>query len=251
MKALVREPGNNYCQCVSSHPEKKLLNLILAREQHAKYCSTLRELGVETINLPREDLYPDSCFVEDTAVIHKGKAMITRMGIESRRGEERAIKEYLSKVMPTKRIEEPGTLEGGDIIHLPDLLISGVTQRTNLEGVNQVSDWLDVPVITCQDMNIVHLKSYATYLGDNFMVITEKYYNHPVFDEFDKIMIPEREAYAANTLTIGKTVIMPKGYEFTKQKIKEEGFEVITLEMSEFERCEGALSCLSLFIDSV
>ncbi|MHA1911048.1 MAG: dimethylarginine dimethylaminohydrolase family protein [Candidatus Kariarchaeaceae archaeon] len=248
MKALVREPGDNYCKCVSSHPEKKLLKLSLAREQHAAYCSTLRELGVKVINLPREDLHPDSCFVEDTAVIYKGKAMITRMGIESRRGEEKAIEEYLKKSMPTKRIEEPGTLEGGDIIHLPELLISGVTQRTNLEGVNQLSDWLEIPVLTCQDQNIVHLKSYATYLGKEFMVITEKYYNHPVFDEFNKIMVPEKEKYAANTLTIGETVIMPEGYEFTKQKIKEEGFEVITLEMSEFERCEGALSCLSLII---
>jgi dimethylargininase len=249
MKALVREPGKNYCQCVSSHPEKKLLSLSLAREQHAIYCSTLRELGVEIISLPREDLHPDSCFVEDTAVIYKGKAMITRMGHESRRGEEKVIEEYLRELMPTRRIEEPGTLEGGDVIHLPDLLISGVTQRTNLEGVNQVSDWLDVPVLTCQDMNIVHLKSYATYLGEEMMVITEKYYNHPVFDEFNKIMIPEKEKYAANTLAIGKTVILPKGYEFTKQKIEQEGFEVITLEMNQFQRCEGALTCLSLFIE--
>jgi dimethylargininase len=249
MKALVREPGKNYCQCVSSHPERKLLDLYQAREQHETYCSTLRELGVKVINLPREDDHPDSCFIEDTAVIHKGKAMITRMGHESRRGEEKAIEEYLRKIMPTKRIEEPGTLEGGDVINLPDQLISGVTQRTNLEGVNQVSDWLEVPVLTCQDMNIVHLKSYASYLGENYMVITEKYYNHPVFDEFNKIMIPAEEKYAANTLAIGKTVILPKGYEFTKQKIEQEGFEVITLEMNQFQRCEGALTCLSLFID--
>ncbi len=245
-RALVREPGDSYGRCISSHPLRHTVDLRLAREQHRNYCRVLRELGLEVLHLPREDLLPDSCFVEDNAVIHGGKALICRMARESRRGEEAAVEEFLRGYLRVRRATAPATVEGGDVIHLEDRLICGVTERTNMEGVAQMGEWLGVPVDTIVDPGIVHLKSYITYLGEGVMIATGRYAHHPTLEGFGLLLVPDEEAYAANTLTIGETVLMPEGCPRSQGLVREAGFEVLTLPMTEFEKCEGALTCLSL-----
>jgi len=244
--ALVREPGARYRGCISSHPLRHTVDVSLARAQHAKYCSTLKELGIEVITIPRDDERPDACFVEDNAVIQGGKALICRMAKESRRGEEDAVEAMLRDYMKVKRATAPATVEGGDVIHLPDRLISGVTERTNHEGVAQMENWLGVSVDTIVDPRIVHLKSYITYLGKKIMIATREYANHPVMKGFRVLVVPNDESYAANTLAIGDTVLMPRGHPRTQAMVREAGFDVLPLDVSEFEKCEGALTCLSL-----
>lgn len=244
--ALVREPGARYRRCISSHPLHHTVDVRRARAQHAKYCRTLSELGIEVIAIPRDDIHPDSCFVEDNAVIHGGRALICRMAKESRRGEEDAIEEALREYREVKRATAPATVEGGDVIHLPDRLISGMTPRTNPEGVAQMEAWLGVPVETIIDPGIVHLKSYVTYLGDNTMIATEAYARHPILKGFTVLKVPSEEGYAANTLAIGDTVLMPRGRPRAQAMVREAGFDVVPLDVSEFEKCEGALTCLSL-----
>lgn len=222
------------------------IDLELAREQHRNYCRILSELGLEVIHLPRRDLLPDSCFVEDNAVIHGDRALICRMARESRRGEEEDVEDFLKDYLKVRRATPPATVEGGDVIHLRDRLISGVTERTNMEGVAQMREWLEVRVDTIVDPGIVHLKSYVTYLGDGVMIATRPYAHHPALEGFRVLMVPDDEAYAANTLTIGETVLMPDGYPRSHEIVREAGFEVIPLPMTEFEKCEGALTCLSL-----
>lgn len=244
--AMVREPGARYHRCISSHPLRHTVDVRRARAQHAKYCRTLSELGIEVIAIPRDDVHPDSCFVEDNAVIHGGRALICRMAKESRRGEEDAVEEALREYREVKRATAPATVEGGDVIHLPDRLISGVTPRTNPEGVAQMEAWLGVPVETIIDPGIVHLKSYVTYLGDNTMIATEAYARYPILKGFTILRVPEEEGYAANTLAIGDTVLMPRGRPRAHAMVREAGFDVVPLDVSEFEKCEGALTCLSL-----
>ncbi|MFX0095657.1 MAG: dimethylarginine dimethylaminohydrolase family protein [Candidatus Hodarchaeota archaeon] len=244
--ALVRPPGKKYGQCISGHPLHHTISLAHAREQHQNYCQILEELGLELITMPTEDEHPDSCFVEDTHIIHKGKALITRMAKESRRGEEEAIVKILQNYLEVKEVTAPATIEGGDVIHPPNRLICGITQRTNQEGVNQMEAWLDVSVDTIVDPSIVHLKSHITYLGQNTMIATETYANHPFLKKFNVLVVPKDESYAANTLTISDVVLMPQNFPKTHTLITEAGFEVVTLQMTEFEKCEGALTCLSL-----
>lgn len=244
--ALVREPGNRYPGCISSHPLRHIVDVSLARAQHARYCSALSELGIEVITIPRDDERPDSCFVEDNAVIHGGRALICRMAKKSRRGEEDAVEAALREYMEVRRAAAPATVEGGDVIHLPDRLISGVTQRTNTEGVAQMEAWLGVPVEAIVDPGIVHLKSYVTYLGDGTMIATGAYADHPALEGFTVLVVPDEEWYAANTLAIGCTVLMPSGRPRAQAMMQEAGFDVMPLEVSEFEKCEGALTCLSL-----
>ena len=244
--ALVREPGARYARCISSHSLRHTIDVQRARAQHANYCNALSELGLEVLTILRDDEHPDSCFVEDNAVIHGGKALISRMAKESRRGEEEAVEEVLMEYMEVKRAVAPATVEGGDVIHLPDRLISGVTQRTNPEGVAQMEAWLGVAVETIVDNGIVHLKSYVTYLGEGTMIATRTYANHTALKEFTVLVVPDDEWYAANTLAIGKTVLMPSGCPRAHAMVRQSGFDVVPMDVGEFEKCEGALTCLSL-----
>ena len=245
-RALVREPSSSYKQCVSSHPLHHTVDLGVALEQHTEYCKTLSDLGLELIKLPPDDKYPDSCFVEDNAVVFKNKALITRMGVESRRGEEDEVAVALKDYFEIKKAEAPATIEGGDVIHLPDRLICGITQRTNLEGTKQLGEWLEVTVDVIQNPDIVHLKSYMKYLGKNTIITTEQYENHPFLDQLEKLIVPKEDYYSVNCLAIGDTIIMSNRFSNTQRIVKEAGYEVITLEMSEFEKCQASLTCLSI-----
>jgi dimethylargininase len=244
--ALVREPGSHYARCISSHPLHHTVNVTRARHQHALYTNTLAELGLEVIRLSPHDDHPDACFVEDTAVIHNSKALIARLAISSRQGEEESVAAVLQEYFPLKHVMAPGTLEGGDVIHVPDCLISGISQRTNQNGVEQMKAYFGVTIKTINDPQLIHLKSHVTYLNNNVVLATRTYANHPALSNFDVLTIGNNEGYAANTLTINDTVIMPTQYPKTQKIIEEAGFDVISLNVSEFAKCDGALTCLSL-----
>ena len=246
LHAIVREPSKSFGNCISSHPLIHTISVTKAKEQHLQYCQTLEDLGIDLIRLDPDHQFPDSCFVEDTAVIHKKKVLISRMGASSRRGEEQSILEVLRQYLSVKKASHPATLEGGDVIHFPDFLISGLTQRTNYDGVQSMQKWLEVDVKTVIAPEIIHLKSYVTFLNRNTVIMNNRFVDHPAFLDFDKIIVNDHESYAANTLTIDGTVLVPTNHPNAVEQLKNKGFDVITLKMSEFEKCEGALTCLSL-----
>ncbi len=245
-RALVRDIGDRYKSCLSTHPLHSTLDLALAREQHATYCSALKELGLEIIHVSRDDERPDSVFVEDNVVVHKGKALICRMAKTSRRGEERGVETVLKQYLKVKRAMSPATVEGGDVVHLDDKLISGISQRTNPEGIAQMQEWLGVPVATVFDPSIMHLKSYVTYLGRDIMIATERYATHPALEGFQIIIPPSDNEYAADTLAVSDTVLMAEGYPEAHKMVEEAGFDVVVLNVSEIQKCDGALTCMSV-----
>ncbi len=243
---MVREPGDSYARCISCHPLKGTIDLAKARAQHAEYRKTLRDLGLEVISVPRDDLNADSCFVEDNAVVHGRKALACRMARKSRRGEVEAVAGILGKYVQLSHAKAPATIEGGDVIHLEDRLISGISQRTNPAGVAQLSEWLGVKVNTVSDLGMVHLKSYLTYIGKNTMIASSRFAQHELLKPFTVIKVPEHEAYAADALGIGDTVLMAAGRPVSQRLVKSAGFKVVPLDVSEIEKCEGALTCLSI-----
>ncbi|MGQ4912617.1 MAG: dimethylarginine dimethylaminohydrolase family protein [Candidatus Thorarchaeota archaeon] len=245
-RAIVRPPPSSFRGCISSHPLVGTLDLDLALRQHENYCHELEERGLDVIRLPPDASYPDSCFVEDTAVIHKSKALLTRMARPERRGEETSVHQVLKDYLSTKVVQAPATLEGGDVIHCEKFFISGESQRSNLAGIREMETWLGVEVRIVSDPRIVHLKSYMTYLGKNTMIVTPSYAKHPILERFDRIVIPEEEAYAANTLSLGDLVFMSSRHRRSIQLVESAGFDVLPVDLSEFEKCEGALTCLSL-----
>ncbi|MBK5112156.1 MAG: hypothetical protein KGD59_07715 [Candidatus Heimdallarchaeota archaeon] len=244
--AIVREPGMTYDSCLSDHPLKKYINIGQARSQHKIYCETLQELGLRIISLDREDKLPDACFVEDTVVIHKSRAFITRIGAESRRGEENEIIKVLKDRFNVGAASAPATIDGGDVIHLEESLICGLSQRTNIDGAHQMQTFLDVHVETIPIPDFMHLKSHVTYLGKNTIAVSEKFSNIPQLKQFTKVIIPRSEAYAANTLTINGVTIMPSKYPNAIEIVQDAGFKVKAIDVSEFTKCDGALTCLSI-----
>lgn len=245
-RAIVRPPGSSFSNCISEHPLHHTLNLRRAIEQHEKYTQILIDLGLDVIKLPPNDDYPDSCFVEDTVVVFGNRAIITRMAKESRRGESGEVETVLSEFKDIDSVKAPGTLEGGDVIHLPDVLICGITKRTNHDGATQMEHWLRTAVHRIEDPDIMHIKSHVTYIDENLVVCNPKYQNHPVLEPFTKILLPPEESHSANTLTIEGVVILSSRHNRTAQLVREAGHDVIQLEMSEFEKCDGALTCLSI-----
>lgn len=245
-RALVREPGRNYSRCISSHPLRHTIDIELARHQHRAYVSALEATGLEAIRLERDDAYADSCFVEDTAVVHGSRAFITRPAKESRRGEVYAVEDALSEYLQVRRASDPATVEGGDVLHLEDRLVSGITQRTNEEGVKQMGGWLGVRVDTVQDPSIMHLKSHVSYVDRGRVLVSERFADHPALADLDKLLVPEEEAYAANVLCANGVIIMPQGFPKTKGVLERAGMEVVALHMSEFPKCDGAMTCLSV-----
>ncbi|MHA1449963.1 MAG: dimethylarginine dimethylaminohydrolase family protein [Candidatus Hodarchaeales archaeon] len=246
--ALVRSIGRNFPRCISTNPQRGKIDSLLAKKQHQEYCDALCELGIEVIKLKPEDEYPDSCFIEDTAVVHRDKALITRMGAESRRGEETSVEEMLADYLTVKKAVYPATIEGGDVLHLPNMLVSGISQRTNREGAHQLEKWLEIRVELVPDPAMVHLKSHVSYIGKNTLLTTGKLLTNPLFEHYEIHLVPDRENYAANALLVNGVVIMATGYPLTEKMLLDEGFEVLTLDVSEFRKCDGALTCLSILI---
>ena len=222
------------------------MNLDKAKSQHAIYRRTLGDLGLEVIAIQPDDIHPDACFVEDNAVVHGKRALICRMGAESRRGEGGPVEKALSGHFAIKQASAPATVEGGDVVHLPNRLISGLSQRTNAEGIRQMSDWLEVKVDAIEDPGIMHLKSYVTCLNGDTMIASRRFSKHPALAKLTVITVPDEEAYAADTLTVGKTVLMPAGMPRSAALVKAAGFDVIPVDVGEFEKCDGAVTCLSI-----
>lgn len=245
-RAVVREPGETFTKCLSCHPLRHTVNLSRAKSQHAAYRNALRELGLEVIAVMPDDDNPDACFVEDNAVVHGKRALVCRMGAESRRNEIGPIEAVLGEYLETRRATGPATVEGGDVVHFQDRLISGISKRTNPEGLRQMREWLNVRVDVIEDPSIMHLKSYVTSLADDTVIASKRFSKHPALAGLKVIVVPDDEGYAADTLTVGKTVLMPAGLPKSRILVKDAGFDVVTVEVSEFEKCDGAVTCLSI-----
>ena len=245
-RALVREPGSTFSRCISTHPMRHTVDVARAREQHAAYVATLEELGLEVLRLPRDDSLPDSCFVEDTAVVHGTRALLCLPAEAGRRGEVESVRSVLSGHLEVADAKAPATIEGGDVLHLQDRLVCGLTRRTNEAGAEQLADWLEVRVDTVRDPSIMHLKSYVSHIDRERVLVTRGFAGAPALDGLHKLVVPDGEEYAANALSVNGAVVMPRGYPKTKALLERSGVEVTALEMTEFPKCDGAMTCLSI-----
>jgi len=221
-----------------------------ACEQHDRYVGALERCGLEVTVLGADERYPDSVFVEDTAVVTDRCAIIANPGASARRGEVREVEEALSKHYESVgRIVSPGTLDGGDVLQVGDHYYVGLTRRTNKEGAEQLCALLRGHGFGASFVDVrhfLHLKTGVAYLGGNDLVVAGELVAKSEFDGFDKIIVGPEEEYCANCIRVDDRVLVASGYERTKEKIVERGYEVVELEMSEFRKVDGGLSCLSL-----
>ena len=224
-----------------------------AREQHGRYVDALEECGLEVAVLEADEEFPDSVFIEDTAIVTGRCAVITNPGAQSRRGEVDAIAEALPEYYDDlERIYSPGVLDGGDVLQVGDLFYIGLTQRTNPEGAEQLAGILrehDFDAKFVRLSEFLHLKSGVAYLGGDDLLVAGEMANHEAFDGYNKIVVSPAEEYSANCIRVNGHVLVPAGYEKTAAEVEGRGYEVIELEMSEFQKVDGGLSCLSLRLE--
>jgi len=250
--AIVRTPGNNFAQGLTTvdlgQPQfDKVL------EQHGLYCEALQQCGLHITTLDPDLKFPDSTFVEDTAVLTSHSAILTNPGAHSRAGEVAAIAPALSKFfssMPT--IESPGTLDGGDICEAENHFLLGLSHRTNEEGARQLAAFLANEGYTssCIDVRamttILHLNSGISYIGDNTLVVMEEMAALEAFASYNRIVVPVEETYAANCIRVNDRILFAAGYPRTAEQLIANNFHPLLLDMSEFQKMDGGLSCLSL-----
>jgi dimethylargininase len=252
-KAIVREPGKNFAAGLTS-VDLGPPDFERALQQHEAYCKALQSCGLEIIRLAPDEEFPDSTFVEDTAVLTSRGAVVTRPGAASRLGEIEAIEPVLRRYYAeVQYIREPGTVDGGDVCEAGEHFFIGVSRRTNEEGANQLarvlesfgysSSLIDIRGIS----SILHLKSGMAYLGGrNLLVIEDLIFSDEEFCKFSLNCLSSAEAYAANCLSLNGKVLVAAGFETVKEHLEHLGYETIALGMSEFQKMDGGLSCLSL-----
>jgi dimethylargininase len=247
--AVVRRPGRSMVNGLTSAGVGKP-DYEKALGQHDKYIGALERCGVRVTLLEADEHYPDSVFVEDTAVLTGKCAVITYPGAPSRQGEEVSIKEALKKFYTAiENIDAPGTLEGGDVMRVENHFYVGLSARTNREGARQFAAILDKYGYTVANVameKFLHLKTGLAYLENNNLLIAGEFIHRPEFAKFNRIIIDEAESYAANCIWVNNKVLAPLGYPKTKTAIEHAGYEVIEVDVSEFRKLDGGLSCLSL-----
>jgi dimethylargininase len=249
-EAIVRIPGKNFAQGLTTvQLGVPRFELVLA--QHAEYCAALRDCGLNVTTLEADLDHPDSTFVEDTAVVTARGAMLTRPGARSREGEVAAMRPVLRRFFPAlTEIQTPGTLDGGDICEAGEHFFLGVSQRTNEEGTQQLAAHLASTGFTSEVVDvrgiqsILHLKSGVSYIGDNTLVVIEEMAG--MFPGYEIIQVAREESYAANCVRVNNQVLVAAGYPRLVGELRELGFLPLELDMSEFQKMDGGLSCLSL-----
>jgi len=193
--------------------------------------------------------FPDAHFVEDTAVVTPDVAVIANPGAETRKGEEDTIESVLARYRRTIRIQAPGTLDGGDVLIIGVHVFIGISDRSNIIGAEQLGHILEKynhSWTLIQVESGLHLKSSVNYVGHNTLLITEKFADLDKLKGYDKIVLDKSEEYAANTLLINDHLITPRGFPNTRKKLELLGLEIIELDMSEMQKKDGGLTCLSL-----
>ncbi len=246
--AITRFPGVNFADGITtSNLGRPSYPLIL--KQHLAYRQALLSLGLDVLVLPPEPNYPDAYFVEDPAIVTPEIAVITYPGASARQGEQVSIEPFLSYYRPIFHIQSPGTVEGGDILMAGNHFFIGLSERTNSDGAAQLAEYLEHAGHTSEPIPVdagLHLKSSVNYLGRDTLIISNALCNHPAFASYHKVVVDDDEAYAANTLWVNGSLLIPKGFPKTRAQLAGLGMPVIELDVSEVQKMDGGLTCMSL-----
>ena len=251
-RAIVRVPSVNFASGLTN-VSLGTPDHAIALKQHEAYCAALERCGLTLTRLDADGRYPDSTFVEDTAVLTERFAVLTLPGAPSRAGEiENIGKELAPFYDELHLIRSPGALDGGDVAEAGNHFFIGISARTNEIGAQQLADLLSkfdytASLVDIRNVDgILHLKSGLAYLPDNTLVVIESLYDRPEFRGYDLIRVNAGNEYAANCVGINGCVLVAAGHPAFEQRLRELRYETITLDMSEFQKMDGGLSCLSL-----
>ena len=248
-KAIVRTPGRSMPSGLTNANLGAPVHQ-KALEQHQQYIAVLESCGLEVLVLSADELYPDSTFVEDVAVLTLHCAVITRPAAPSRAGETESIRPVLERFYSDIiQIEAPGTLDGGDVLQIKNHFYIGLSARTNLDGAEQLIAILGRYGFTGSTVAVtefLHLKTGVTWVGGSRLLASGEFVVRPEFSDFAILPVEGDSAGAANCIRINNTLLMPAGYPLIRQQLAVIEAEIIEVDISEFAKLDGGLTCLSL-----
>ena len=252
--AVTREISPSIQNCELTHLQREPIDLDRARAQHRQYEQCLSDLGCKIVSLPAEPELPDSVFVEDTAIVLDELAVITRPGAVSRRPETASVAAALAPWRPLFHLGPPGTLDGGDVLVAGRRVFVGRSLRSDEAGYGQLRDLLaprgytvvPVPVRGC-----LHLKSAVTAVAADRLLVNPAWVDGSVFAGLGTVDVDPAEPHAANALRIGDSIVFPAAFERTRRRLEGAGIGVVTVDISELARAEGAVTCCSLVFEAM
>ncbi|MCX2722194.1 dimethylarginine dimethylaminohydrolase family protein [Roseibium salinum] len=221
------------------------------RAEHELYVKALETAGLTVDVLPPLEDFPDSCFVEDPAFCLPEGALQLRPGTASRLGEGQKIRAALERRFDTV-IELPGSghVDGGDVLMLDDIILIGLSARTDREGADAfarlLGDWGYEAAVCETPEGVLHFKTACSTLGDGVILATRTMASSGFFGSRKVVVVPEGEDYAANVIRVNDVVLVPEGYPKTLAAIEEAGFAAVVVPTHEARKVDGGLSCLSL-----
>jgi dimethylargininase len=240
-------------RCELTHLPRVPVDAALARLQHERYETALASLGCTVLRVADAPDLPDAVFVEDTAVVLPEVAVVTRPGAASRRPETAATARALAAWRPLAFIEEPGTLDGGDVLPLGATLYVGASGRSNASGIGQLRSLLApfgyaveaVPFGGC-----LHLKSAVTAVAADRILVNPAWVDPARFEGVAALETDPAEPHAANVLLVGDAVVYPESFPGTRSRLLAAGVAVTAVDVSELQKAEGAVTCCSLVFEA-
>jgi dimethylargininase len=244
-RALVRSIPSSFAQALCAVPPERPIDVAVARAQHAAYCAALAACGAVVEMIEGDEACPDSCFVEDTAVVVGSTALITRPGAPSRRAETPAVASALGRWLDVVPMTEAATLDGGDCMRVGDTIYVGRSARTTAAGIAQLAA-LGLRVVPVElPRGVLHLKCVCSPLGEDRVLLAEQSISPEVF-RADIVWVPASETYAANAVAIGRHVVVADGHPRTSEALAAAGFTVHAVPTSEVRKADGSLTCQSI-----
>lgn len=250
-RAFTRALSPRIVDCALTHLGRQPIDPERAAWQHAAYERALEDAGLEIIRLPELADDPDAVFVEDTAILLGKHAVITRPGAASRAGEVDSTAEGLAPHFTIHRLAA-GTLDGGDVLRVGRRLYAGLSSRTSAEGVDALRSViapLGYEVVAVEPTQCLHLKTAVTFVGNDAagtprILVNPDWVDPGPFAGVEAIVVAEPSA--ANALRIGDQLILPAGNPNTAASLRALGFTVIELDVSELQKAEAGVTCMSL-----
>lgn len=253
LTALTRQVSDAMNECQLTYAERQSINIEKAQLQHQNYERYLESAGIKVISLETDSSLPDCTFVEDTAIVTDELAIITHMGAVSRRAESAKIVSALEKFRPLEFINNSGNIEGGDVIKVGKTLYVGISSRTNLDGIKQLTQILfpyKYEIVPVKVHGCLHLSTGATFLGNQTFLVNPRWIDISEFERFDIVTVAENESWAGNTLNLKGKILLSESSLRTAEKISKKGFEVATIDISELEKAEAGLTCMCVLFES-
>lgn len=252
--AITRAVSSSITRCELTHVARTPIDLAIARTQHAAYEEALASLGCRVVSLAELAESPDAVFVEDAAIVLDEVAVLARPGAPSRRAEVDAMRDALIPFRTMCGIEEPGTLDGGDVLRLGRTLYVGETTRTNAAGISQLRALLapyNYSVVALTVAGALHLKTAVTQVGDRTILVNPDWIDPSSFAGYDAIFIDPSEPFSANAVLVNGAVIHSTAFPRTQEILRRAGVRVVGVDASELAKAEGGVTCCSLLFDDV